>query len=456
MKKYILALSCAMLLSGLALSGADAAERTRIGIAAIVNDDIITLSDLGNRIKLYSAGQQKPPSADERRKMEAQVLSRLIDEKLQLQAAKDLGISIEETQLNDAFAEVARQNGASAEEFRQRLQKSGVRVNALYDQLRADISWAQVVRRKLRPQINVSESEIDNEIDRQGRKVGKPEYQVAEIFLPVKTPGEETGAREEADRLVTQITKGASFAQVAREFSQSPGASAGGDIGWVQEGQLEEKLFTALAKMQPGQISPPLRSDDGFHILFLRDVRTNKSPVLSKTPAETPVATTTASETVYHLKQIVIPLSDKDPLPVANAKTVRAQSLKSEISSCDVMAEKSKDFTSEGTGDLGKVPASKMPEALRPIVEALEVGVLSNPIRFEKGLSVLMVCEKTEAAAAVAETTMPKTTPDASSTTSDEVAREKTATKIGMQRLSQMQERYLRDLRATAYIDKRI
>lgn len=462
MKNIILGL----LLVLLTVASADAAtnNRQRVGIAAVVNDEVVTFSDVANRVNLYLSG--KMPPADVRRKMEQQILNRLIDEKLQMQEAKSLGIVVGEDQVSAGFAEVARQNGVPPEEFRRRLQASGVSVGTLYDQLRAEIAWSQVIKRKLRPQVNVSESEIDSEMDNMVRSSGKPEYRVAEIFLAVTDVKDENKTKEDADKIVIQITKGASFAQIARQFSQAPGASTGGDIGWVQEGQLDAKLDQVLAKMQPGQVSPPIRTDKGFHILFLRDVRMNKivTDAAASQAAPEPEApaqeTRAIGETFLHLKQIVIPVAAADPTPIINAKTVRAASLKTEVTSCEQMDQKAKDFIFEGTGDLGKIAASTLPDAVRLAVLPLETGVLSDPVRVPAGIAVLMVCAREETRAPAAAATLTKKEiplPKISAVSkTDEAAREQIAGKIGQQRLTQLQERYLRDLRATAFIDKRL
>ena len=258
----------------------DAVEN-RVGIAAVVNDDVVTFSDVRNRVKLYAAGAPQAPSKSELAQMEQQVLNKLIDEKLQLQEAKSLGIVVTEQQIEAGFSDIANQNGIDAAEFRRRLQSSGVKISSLQDQIRAELAWAQVVRRKLRPQVNISETEIDIEMDTRSKQAGAARYLVAEIFLPVDADTNDKRVADDAQKMVEQIRKGARFSELARNFSQSPGASTGGDIGWVQEGQIDAALFTALTRMQPGQLSSPVRTDKGYHILFLRDARATLIPVVA-------------------------------------------------------------------------------------------------------------------------------------------------------------------------------
>lgn len=459
MKNVVLALLLVILASTAAQAAADSSKaRQRVGIAAVVNDDVVTFSDVNNRVRLYLTGAKQPP-ADMLKKMEKEILARLIDEKLQLQEAKALGISVSEEQVKEGFAEIATKNKLPPDEFRRKLVEAGVKIDTLYDQLRAEIAWSHVIRRKLRPQVNVSESEIDSQLDRLARASGKNEYRVAEVFLAVPADKDEAKVREDAEKIVTQITKGASFSQIARQFSQAPGASTGGDIGWVQQGQLDPALDAALSRMQPGQVSPPLRTAKGFHILFLRDVRQNAIVATGNTQAPeaapAPAAETVPADTLLHLKQIVIPVAKTDPQPIVNAKAVRAQSLAAEIRSCEQMEEKAKDFIFDGTGDLGEVSQNALPEPVKAAVADLPLQTLSQPVRLENAIAVLMVCNRTDTGGAPVATPAPAPAP-VPVVKNDEISREKIATKIGQERLTQLQERYLRDLRATAFIDKRL
>ncbi len=443
----------------LACAPLQAVAKEMIGIAAVVNDDIVTLSDLNNRMNLYISGNPQRPTPEERKKMEQQVLNRLIDEALQLQEAKSLNITIDEDQVSQGFVNVARQNNMAPDEFKKRLAAAGVKVESLYAQIRADMAWAQVVRQKLRPQINISESEIDAALQQEQSVQGKPEYRVAEIFLAVKDPAVAEDVQKKADSIVAQLIKGASFPAVAQNVSEAPGAATGGDLGWVRPGQIDKALEAALQKMQPGQLSPPLRSDKGFHILLLRDVRHPGTGFVAPPPVAAPAARA-VTETIVALKQIMIPVAATDPAPVVNAKMARAASLKEEIDSCETMARKMQDFPSPGTGDMGKGALSALPEPIRQVVENLKIGELSEPVRAPNGVAVFMVCAREEAPAAAAETQQPAPAPvptaPAVAAPGSEASREAIANKLGGQRLDQIQERYLRDLRAAAFIDKRL
>jgi peptidyl-prolyl cis-trans isomerase SurA len=301
------------------------------------------------------------------------------------------------------------------------------------------------VRQKLGPQVIVSERDIDMTIDKLAEQKGKRQYHVAEILLNVKNASDENNVRLKADALVKQIRGGERFSVVARDNSEAPGASAGGDMGWLQEGQMDAALEAALQKMHPGQISEPVRAGNGYHILFLREARDAGGALVE--------AQSASGGPVVLIKQILIPVNPKaDTDTVIEAKRQRGIALKKEIKSCDALDKRAKDFPGKGTGTLGQAYEEKLPEPLKGIVKKLKVGALSEPIQAPGGWAMLMVCSREEEKAPAAETADAPAELDKT----DEKARESIAGKLGSQRLGQMADHYLSDLRAAAFIDKRI
>ena len=244
-------------------------------IAAVVNEDVISRSDLTDRMKLIIASSGMPDNADIREKMMPQIMNILTEEKLKMQEANRLELEVTETDVSQGFAALAGQNNMSAEQFRGLLTQNNVPLSTLHDQIRSQIAWSRVVQTELRPRITITDNEVDAVLSRLQASVGKTEYLVSEIFLPVEKPGDEADVRKLADRLTSQILEGrVPFQRVAIQFSQSAGASKGGDMGWIQEGQLPDMLDKALARMSEGDLSVPVRSLSGIHILYLRGKRT--------------------------------------------------------------------------------------------------------------------------------------------------------------------------------------
>lgn len=442
--KHILAFTMAAFLA-LASPSALALEQ---GIAATVNDAVITLGDVQDRTKLYISAGGQNVTQEQIKQAAPKVLDKLIDEVLQLQEAKKLGLEVSEQDLAAGFADIAKQNGLSADEFRARLTQAGNNPDSLKNQIKADIAWSRVVRRKLRPQINISEKEIDLAFDQAESGSGKTSYHLAEIFLAVSDKAREDSVREEAEKLAQQVRSGTPFSNIARQYSQSPGAAQGGDLGWVQPGQLEDALDAALSNLRPGQISPPIRTSKGYTLLFMIDARANTGAnALLEEPAPQQAA---EGESVL-LKQVLLKADPKKGREGLNAKALEAKGLQKKITDCGKMDDAIKKHAGPHSRDMGKVPLARMPPQLRDIVNKLKVGALSDPILAPDGIIVLMVCGRDDGKAEE-----PKTAETPALDKADDASRDKVAVKLGSVRLDQMAARYLGDLRAAAFIEKRI
>ncbi len=448
MTKRLLPFIVAMvLLLGIAPARAETVDN----IAAVVNSNIITMTDVKQRTDLYLSGEKV--SSAQRAEMEQKVLNKLIDEKLELQQAKKLGITVDEAQVNAGFAFLAKQNGFTPDQFKQHLQAAGVDIDTLYAQIKAEIAWDQVIQRVIKPQINVSESDIDTALKSLSRQNTKKEYHIAEIMLRAPNAAAKPAVRSRAERLTQEIRNGADFAAMARKYSQGAAAQSGGDLGWIESGQLSQPLDQALKTLQPGQITDPVFANGGYHILFLLDTRATQEPGASD--AQNSAA---AQGPVVALKQIVIPFKPGDPAEVVDAKMARAQTLAGQIKSCADMDAEMKNFPYKGTGDLGSGPQDALPEPLRDIVAKLAVGRLSAPIRMPGGWAVIMVCARAAAATGSAQAQQASSAAETPANLSldEKQERQQVADKLGMQRLSQMAAHYLSDLRAAAFINKHI
>jgi len=243
-------------------------------IAAVVNEDAVSQSDVFARMKLVMASSGMPNNQEMRDRIRPRILNMLIEEKLKLQEAERMEIEVAAAEIEDGFAKIASQNKFSPDQFRSVLRREGVSPKTLEDQIRSQIAWSQVVQTRLRPQVAIAENEIDAVMERIAASEGKNEYRVSEIFLPVEKPSEEPDVRTLSERLTKQLVdKRAPFARLASQFSQAAGAAKGGDMGWVQEGQLPEAVDNVLARMNVGEVSRPVRSLAGFHVLYLKDKR---------------------------------------------------------------------------------------------------------------------------------------------------------------------------------------
>ena len=243
-------------------------------IAAVVNDRAISASDVNDRMRLVMTSSGLPKKPDIMDKLRPQILNALIEEQLKVQEASKFGLEVDAQEIEQGFATIAQQNNMTADQFKSVLKESQIPRSTLEDQIRAQISWTKLVQMRLRPQIDVSETDIDSTLDRLEAAKGKTEYRIFEIFLPVNTPDEEGDIVNLARKLHRElIEKKAPFQRVAAQFSQSAGATNGGDLGWVQEGQLAEEIDTLLQEMPEGTLSEPIRTVAGYHIILLAKKR---------------------------------------------------------------------------------------------------------------------------------------------------------------------------------------
>lgn len=244
------------------------------GIAAVVNSDAITMSDVYDRMKLMIVSSGMPNTPDIQERLKNQVLNMLIEESLQMQEARQASITITPEDVAGGLATIAKNNNLELDRFRAMLEKDGIRIRTLENQVRAQLAWGRVVQRKLRKQVDVSEGDIDERQRFLESSIGKQQYQVAQIFLPLDSGQPEAEVQALAQRLTREITeRRAPFPQVAQQFSQEAAAARGGDLGWVQEGELPDPLNEVLAGMKEGDLSDPVRTISGYHIILLRGKR---------------------------------------------------------------------------------------------------------------------------------------------------------------------------------------
>jgi peptidyl-prolyl cis-trans isomerase SurA len=243
-------------------------------IVAVVNEDAITAADLGKRLSLIMASSGLPNNPEIRQKLAPQVLNGLIEEQLMLQEARKMKLDVSAQEIEGGYATIAQQNKMDAAKFKGMLQKGGLDLSTMERQIKAQIAWGKVVQAKLRPKVMVSERDVDAALSRIKSKVGATEYLAAEIFLPVGGKNTEDQALQLANRMVGEINKGkASFFKLAQQFSKSAGSAKGGDVGWLRADQLSPEFVDALKGTGKNQVTKPIRTTQGVHILFVRDTR---------------------------------------------------------------------------------------------------------------------------------------------------------------------------------------
>jgi len=250
------------------------------------------------------------------------------------------------------------------------------------------------------------------------------------------------------------LSHGARFSVVARQFSQSATSSAGGDMGWIQPGQLEPELDKALLQMKSGTVTTPIRTASGYYLLMLRDVRTGQRIAISGTDTP-PVKSPEPAKPMpvsYKLRQVIAPLAADASADQVRKAAEELEGLRPALKNCTELEKTAKKRGDKTGGDLGTVTEAEMPPAVRSVVENLPENTASPLMKNAKGAIILMVCERLAPEAAKTE---PAATAPVAPAVDEAGAREKITNALGGQKLELLARRYLRDLRQSAFIEVR-
>jgi peptidyl-prolyl cis-trans isomerase SurA len=395
-----------------------------MAIAAVVNDDVISVFDLMSRMRMVELSSNLADTPETHKRIEGQVLRGLVDEKLQLQEAKKQNVVATDDELNLALGQIEKQNNMQPGQLNQFLKAHGIDRGSLINQLTASIVWAKLVRRMAAQNTEITDEEVDSALKRLKEHAGEPQSRIAEIFLAVDNPAQDQEVRNLALKLTDQMKQGARFSAVAQQFSQSATAAVGGDLGWLRPDQLPPELASVATSLRPGELSPPIRTNAGYYLVLVIDRRNGET------------GGGNASE-IYDVVQVVLPLPAQLTEAVKRTALTEAQSLRAAKSCPDLLKmgqEKAPKTTTEG-----KVNTATMAPQMRDLLGKLQPGTASEPILQRGGLGVLMVCSK-----------------DTATAKSGEPTREDVFESLLRQKLDTVSRRYLRDLRRAAYVDVRV
>jgi peptidyl-prolyl cis-trans isomerase SurA len=420
-------------LAGLGLAyqfNAQAAEVVKMDrIVAIVDQAVVTEQELESRIATVTAqfkkqGTELPAEAILRK----QILERLITDTLQLQYAAQTGLKVDDNQLDKTIGRIAEQNQLSLAEFTEALAKDGVSMTKFRADIRNEITLARLREREVDGRVNVSESEIDNFLTSQAaNNENQDEYEIAHLLI--RTPEEGTTediqkAKSKVDSALTELKAGVSFAKVSASFSDAPNALEGGSLGWKKASQMPALFLDALKAMQVGEVSAPLRSPNGFHVLKLNNKRGGNSPLV--------IQQTHARHILIKLSEI---MSEKDgKLKIDGIKERLDNGEKFEA----LARQYSEDSTASSGGDLNWVnPGDTVPQFEKAMNELKDLQI-SPPVRTQFGWHLIQVIERR------------------SQDMSKEAARLKARQEIRAKKADEAYQDWIRELRDRAYVEIRL
>jgi len=390
-------------------------------VAAVVNDQIISTYDLGQRMRLLIATSGVQPTQETLPQFQREALISLIDERLQFQELRrvereqKIDIIASDEEVDEEIADMARSNNMTREQFVGFLQARGIGVDTLREQIRAQVSWARWIRGRYGSRLRIGDDQIAAVQARMAADAAKPQYQISEVLIDANRVGGMQQAMAGAQQLVAQMQQGAPFPAVARQFSALPTAAAGGDAGWVGQGEMPPEVQQVLEQMRPGQLSQPIPVRDGVYIIYLRDKRAG------------------GGSTLVHLKQAAVPLPAGGDEAAARA---RLEQLRPQIAGCDTLETVAGAVEGVVASDLGEAEVNDLAPQFKAVAESLEVGQVSEPIRTGAGLHLVAVCGRRVAGGANME-------------------RDAIENRLYGQQLSMIARRYMRDLRNSATIETR-
>ena len=388
---------------------------------AVVNGDILTGSDVDQRLALIVAANDGKLPSEEVARLRMQVLRNLIDETLQIQAAKEADVTVDDSEVEQTYARVAQQNfGQNTKAMDAYLLRIGSSPASLKRQIRGELSWQRLLRRNVQPFVNVSEEEVREVMQRLSAAKGTEEFRIGEIYLSA-SPEAKAQVSENARRIVEQLKQGGSFVAYARQYSEASTAAVGGDLGWVRLEQLPAELATAARQLSPGQLVGPIELRAGFSIIYLID----KRQVLTADPRDA----------VLSLKQISITFPAGATQADAQKKAGEFAAAMSKARGCGNADAVAASIGAQViTND--QVKARDLPGPLQQAILALGVGETSPPFgSVQEGVRVLMLCGRDD----------PKTNAGPSF--------EQLQAQIEDDRVNKRAQMYLRDLRRDAVID---
>lgn len=414
-RKLTMLLLRAWAIMALALLASPAMAQS-VHIVAVVNNDIITTTDVNDRRSLIITTNHLPDTPETQQKLNPRILDGLINETLQTQEAKRLSIDISDAEVTGAMAKidaVRHQPAGTTERF---LEQNPQLKHTVSGQIKAQLAWNKVIDRRIKRSVNIAQDEITRAQVAEAAAPGVPEVRIAAISIPIRNAKDEPRAAKLAKNLSEQLNKGTDFLTLARQLEGTNQAQLSPPV-WVAESDLQPGMQQALRTLKPQQITQPLRSQNSYQLINLLDRRLTKLR-----PDATEVA----------VKQISVPLPPTSDKAGYEAARNLVMQLRAQPGNCD--DTKLNDPTGKATAAFVRLKFGDLPSDMRGVLEHLNVGDVSDPLITDTDVKLVMMCERIEA---------PTALPPA-----DEIKRKLYAEKLELEA-----EKYLRNLRRDAFID---
>ena len=390
-----------------------------IKATAIVNGDVITQTDVDQRVALLAIANGTDIPADQIDALRQQVLRNLIDETLEIQAAASDKIDVKKADIDRTVARVASGVKQTPEQLTAYLEQHGSSIASLRRQIQGEIAWDRLQHDKI--EVTVGDDEVKAVLDKLNASKGTEEYRVGEIFLSA-TPYTEQQTLQNAQKILEQLKNGGSFAGYARQYSEASTAAVGGDLGWVRPEQLPTPIATVLQQMTPGTISNPIEVPGGISIIAVQDTR--------KTGVADP------RDAVLSLKQVSVAFPKGTTREQAEPILEHFADAAKNVGGCGGAEKLAADFHGEVVSS-DQVKMRDLPTALQQMMVPMQVGQATQPFgSLDQGVRVLVICGRDEA--------------ESNTPTYDDIY-----SQLNEERVNTRARRYLADLRRDAVIEFR-
>jgi peptidyl-prolyl cis-trans isomerase SurA len=352
-------------------------------IVAVVNGEVISNGDVNARTRLFALSAGIPMAPDVLDRLKPQITRQLIDERLRMQEVQRRKIVIPDQAIAAAIRDVAERNHMTPEALRGKLSADGVSLRTLIDQIRTQLGWTQVIRDQLAERGAITDADVAAQQQILQQQVGKPEYRVGEIFIPVEDPAATADVQRFTETVISELRAGAPFPVVAAQFSQSQTALEGGELGWVQLNQLDPAEARLVSEMPPGAVSNPVKVPGGFSIVTLQGKREFGRDIA----------------TVLSIRQAVLPfttpLNPQAPTEQQKQALEKARSISASVHSCDEMVAAEKALDPNRSADPGPIRLEGIePPPFRQMLGSLPLDKASQPVVSLDGIAVIIVCSR--------------------------------------------------------------
>lgn len=397
-------------------------------IIAVVNDEVILESELMDmsqtvRQQLRQREAAIPP-ADILRK---QVLERLIIQRLQLQRAEEVGVRVGDDALNAALRQIANNNNMNLRQFRDVLEDDGYDFSQFRETIREEMIITRLRKSEVEDRIVVSDREVDNFLATQTIQSGsEEEYELQHILVSMPdaaSPEQVQDAQQRLEKIQTLLSEGGVFSEVAAGYSDGQNALEGGELGWRKQGELPSLFAEVVPSLSVGEVSEPLRSGSGFHLVRLKDKKSAEVHLVKQT---------LASHILIKTSEV---MTDEEA-------EKRLQQLRQRVESGEKFAELARAH-SEDTGSaieggsLGWVSPGVMVPEFQEKMDELAIGQMSDVFKSRFGWHLILLEDRREQNMA------------------DEFKRGKAREQLRQRKIDEEMESWLRAMRDEAYVEYR-